>query len=205
MSEDKQSANQKADNTGGDDDEREGRSVLFTGSYVLLWALVLVLLISNAVLVRELLFARQAAASAVGSAIEALDGFRDQTFSYTVVIDETIAINTDLPINTSIPVVINEDFAIDSNVAVPVDLGPLGTTNVNVPISTTIPIDLTVDVVIDQTFPINAPVPLYLEVPLELAIEDTPFTSTLDDAEEGLQMLYDELSAPVFGGVSVGE
>ncbi len=201
MSEDKQRVDDKA----GENDDNEGRSMLFSGSYVLLWVLVLGLLVSNVMLIRELLFARQAAASAVGAAIEALDSFHDQTFSYVVVIDETIAIDMDMPINTSIPVVINEDFDINSSVSVPVDLGPLGTTNVNVPIRTTIPIDLTVEVVIDQTFPINAPMPLYLEVPLELAVEDTPFAGTLDEAGDGLQALYDELSAPLFGAVSVGE
>ncbi len=165
--------------------------------YLLLWVLTLVSLLVNALLVRQMMLARQTAQQAVEDAIVVIDGLQNQTYTHTVVIDEALKVQADVPVNTTIPVTVDQEIPIDTTVNVPVQTALFGTINLDVPIKTTIPINLEQDVVIDQTFAIDTAVPLYLEVPIELVVADTPFAETLMQIRDRLAEAEDNLNEPL--------
>ncbi len=175
----------------------QGPGTIFVISHVLLWVIVLISLLLNLTLLRQLAAAQAKARQAVLSAIEVLDDFQGQRFAYTVTIDENLAVNTDMPVDETIPVSIDETLPINTIVTVPVKLGPFGTTNIDIPIATVIPVDLDFNVEIDQTFQVNTAVPINLEVPIEIAVEDTPLHGTLSDVQAQLYQLADELAQPI--------
>lgn len=165
--------------------------------YLLLWVLTLISLLVNALLVRQTMLARQTAQQAVRDAIDVIDGLQSQAYTHTVVIDEALTVQADVPVNTTIPVIVEQDLPIDTTVNVPVQTALFGTINLDVPIETTIPISLEQDVAIDQTFTIDTAVPLYLEVPIELVVADTPFADTLTAMRDRLEATEDSLSEPL--------
>jgi hypothetical protein len=69
----------------------------------------------------------------------------------------------------------------------------LGGIPVSFPISTNVPVDIMVDVPIDQTFAVQAPVTLDLEIPIEIAMADTPLAETLGQVQESLASVEAEL------------
>lgn len=176
---------------------RQGPGFIFTISHLLLWIVALTSLLLNLALLRQLAAAQATARQAVLNAIEVLDDFQQQRFVYTVTIDENLVVNTDMPVDETIPVSIDETLPINTTVTVPVKLGPLGTTNIDIPIVTVIPVDLDFNVEIDQTFRVNTAVPIDLEVPIEIAVEDTPLHGTLGDVRANLHELADDLAQPI--------
>jgi hypothetical protein len=185
---------------------RQGPGLIFTFSHLLLWIITLASLLLNLSILRELAEAQATARESVLNAIAILDNFQEQRFAYTVTIDETMAVNTDMPVEETIPVSIDETMPINTVVTVPVKLGPLGTTNIDIPIITVIPVGLDFNVEIDQTFQVKTAVPIQLEVPVEIAVEDTPLHASLEDIKTDLYTLADQLSEPIspFSGL-IGE
>jgi len=176
---------------------QQGPGLVLVISNLLLWIVALTSLLLNLTLLRQLAAAQATAREAVLNAIDVLDDFQQQRFAYTVTIDENLAVNTDMPVDETIPVSIDETLPINTIVTVPVKLGPLGTTNIDIPISTVIPVNLDFNVEIDQTFRVNTAVPIDLEVPIEIAVEDTPLHGTLSDVKANLQELADDLAQPI--------
>ncbi len=165
--------------------------------YPLLWLLVVLSLIMNAVMLRYLMLSRVATRQAIGDAIEVIDNLGSQRFTHTVVIDDTIALQADMPVNETIPVTIDQDLAIREDITVPVDTRLFGTINLNVPIDATVPVEFEQDIVIDQTFKIDTTVPIYLEVPINLAVADTELAATLNDLSLRLEEMQASLDRPL--------
>lgn len=166
-------------------------------AYPLLWVLVIVSLLMNAVMLRQVMLARSTAQSAVSDALVVIEGLKGQAFTYNVVIDDTLALQADMPINETIPIEINQELPIKTNIAVPVDAGIFGTIDLNVPIDTTVPVSFEQDITIDRTFNVNTTVPIHLEVPITISIADTPLLGALDDLALRLETLESDLSQPL--------
>lgn len=165
--------------------------------YVALWLLVAISLLMNAYLFSQLLLMRRTALQAVNDAIAVVDNAQSLTYSDTVVVDQSVAIQVDLPVDETIPVVIDQDIDIDTTVEVPVDTRLFGTITLDVPIRTTIPVHVEQDIDIDRTFPIDTAVPIYLELPIRLSVADTPLEEVFADLETRLTGISEDLGAPI--------
>lgn len=166
-------------------------------AYLLLWVLVLLSLLMNVVLLRQAIRWRQTANLIIDEAVAVLDGLERQSFTHTIIIDDNIAVQTDLPVNQTIPVEIDEMLPIQADVTVPVDTRLFGTINLNVPIDTTVPVQFTEEIVINQTFSVDTTVPIHLEVPIDIAVANTPFADTLNDLQARLELVSEELNQPL--------
>jgi len=151
----------------------------------------------NVVLLRQAIRWRQTANLIIDEAVAVLEGLERQSFTHTIVIDDDIAVQTDLPVNQTIPVEIDEMLPIQADVTVPVDTRLFGTINLNVPIDTTVPVQFTEEIVINQTFSVDTTVPIHLEVPIDIAVANTPFADTLNDLQARLELVSEELNQPL--------
>ncbi len=165
--------------------------------YLLLWLLTTLSLLLNAVMLRQMLIARSIARQAVSDATAIVENLKEQTITYTIVVDDTLAIETDLPVDETIPVTIEQTIPVDVVVTVPVNAGLFGRINLDVPIQTSIPVNLRQDIEIDQTFHVDTAVPINLAIPVEIRVRDTPFAVLLDDFAGRLGRLESSLNAPL--------
>lgn len=172
--------------------------------YIALWVIVILSLLLNVLMLRQVLLARQIARQSVSDAVELIGTLRSQTISYNVVVDEELLIDTDMPVNETIPVVIDQTIPIDMVVTVPVDTVLFGTIDLDVPINADIPVYLEQPITIDQTFRITTTVPVFFEVPIEVKIENTPAADLLTDLQDRLRRLEASLSAPLIPIPGVG-
>jgi hypothetical protein len=164
--------------------------------YLVLWILIVVLLLINLVTLRQLVLVRQIA--------DIVADLQTMQFTHTVLIDQEVPVYAETPLNETITVPINTTLPVDTVVTVPVDAGLLGSFDVDIPINAAIPVDLEVDVPIQQTFTIQTDIPLYLEVPVEINVADTPLHDSLGEVNAALLRIADELGRPLlpipFGG-----
>lgn len=167
--------------------------------YWLLWVLVIVSLVVNAVLIRIMLdlqaTAQSLMADAATGALAVADGVlsvREAVFEYNVEIDESIPVEFDVPVQFTVPVVIDETIPVNTSVATRI---PVLNLPINVPISTNIPVQLEIDVEIDQTIEIRESVPVRFTVPVVIAVAETPFATELDNAYDGLVGLAEDLAS----------
>jgi hypothetical protein len=175
--------------------DREPRQWPF--GYLILWLLVTLSMLFNVVLFRQMLNARDAAGQAVADSIAVIENLQTQSFSTTIVVDETMIIDADTPLDETIPITVDQILPVDTVVTVPVDAGIFGEIILDVPIQTEIPVKFEQDIDIDQTFHIYTAIPVYFEVPITLDVADTPFYDTLDDIKGRLQELQDTLIQPL--------
>lgn len=168
--------------------------------YWLLWVVALTSLALNVMLINTLLGVRRQAAEAAGLAADGLTRVRAATFSYTVVVDQSIPVNVSIPINQSLTVPIDTVIPINTTVQVPIEVPLLGTRLVSFPIQTTIPVKLETEIPVNLVVPISATVPVQLDVPIQLAVADTPFDGPLADAQRYLARLSDQLGQPLIFG-----
>ena len=165
--------------------------------YIVLWLVTILSLLLNVMILRQIGVAKQAAQQAIGDAIMTVDSLQDTTFTYTAVIEDTIPINADLGLSESIPVPVDETLPLDATISVPVDMGPFGIHNVTLPISGTVPVHTTLNIVVDQPLHVSTTIPVNLEVPIQVAIKDTPLATTLDDVKARLETLAVQLDRPL--------
>jgi hypothetical protein len=166
-------------------------------AYIVLWVITILSLLFNVVVFRQLVIAKQVGQQAIGDAIATVGNLQNTTLTYTAVIDDTIPLNADLGLDESIPVPINETLPINASINVPVQMGPFGTYNVTLPISGSVPVNTTLQIVIDQPIHVDTTVPVHLEVPIRLAVKDTPLSDTLDDVVLRLEALALQLNRPL--------
>lgn len=170
--------------------------------YIVLWVITLLSLLFNVMVLRQLAIAKQVAQQAINDAIAAVGNLQNTTLTYTAVVDDTVPINADLALNESIPVPIDETLPVNASINVPVQIGPLGTYNVTLPISGSVPVRTTLNIKIDQPFHVSTTVPIHLEVPIQVAVKDTPLAETLGDVKTRLEALALQLDRPL---VSLGQ
>lgn len=162
---------------------------------LLLWILVLISLLLNAILFNQLLTLKRAAQQLALDASAAVGELQGKTFAFNVPIDETIIIETDLPVQETLTVPIVTELPINTVVTVSVDAGILGTIPLRIPISTTVPVDIEVDIPLDTSFAVRAPVEVQMDVPIEVVVADEPLYDDLSQVRERL----DEVAAQLGG------
>lgn len=193
----KKSENDNGKENGTRRRRKRGWPLPWPAGYLLLWLVALSSLLLNVTILRQIITARLAAQQAVADAIAVLEGFQAQTFTYTVVVDETLPIDTAIQIDETFPVAINETLPVNTTVRANVDAGILGTIPLDIPISTSVPVDLDFEVPIEKSLPVKTAVPVYFEVPIEVSVAETPLQGTLDDVIARLETLTEKLDEPL--------
>ncbi len=172
----------------------------YSVALVIVACMALVSLLLNAVILFGLLRARRIAMDAQVAAVEGIGDIRqmvtgigDDTFAYTFHIQQEIPVAASIPFAEDLTVPINTTVPIDTVVSIPVNVGPLGTFDVDVPIRTVIPINLEVTIPVSQTVDINTTVPLDFAVPVEIPLNETPLIGYLNELDQGLAQMEDRL------------
>ena len=180
---------------------------------ILLTLLTLLSLALNGVVIYGLLQARQIALDArqvalntVADARSIVTGIGDDTFSYTLKVEQEIPVVVSVPLDEVVTIPVNTVIPIDTTVTVPIDLG-ITTYDLDVPIQTIIPVDLEFAVPISQTVDIATTVLLDVEVPIEIPLAETPLLGYLEELdvalaqlEGALTRLEEKLANPLGGG-----
>jgi hypothetical protein len=164
---------------------------------ILLAVLTLLSLTLNGVVILAFLQLRQTAHRIVVDARALVTQLADETFSYTVEMDQEIPISTEFPFNETFDVPINAVVPVSTTVVVPLDLG-FTTYKLTVPIETVFPVDMVVTVPVSQVVDVTTVVPLNVDVPVEVAVSDTPLAVYLRDAEATLKRMEDQLGRPIW-------
>ena len=172
---------------------------LYIVALVLLTLLTLVSLTLNGVVIygllqaqRIALDAQQAALQTVSDARDIVSGIGDDTFTYTLKVEQQVPIAASVPFNEVINIPINTVVPIDTTVVVPIDLG-VTTYDLEVPIQTVIPVDLNFDVPINKTVDIATTVLLDVDVPIMIPLGETPLLGYMEEIDAGLARLEDSL------------
>jgi hypothetical protein len=179
---------------------RPERPAGYTALWILTSVLTIITIVSlalNLLIVRQLVEARRLARLALGDSLALIRDLEAQTYSYNVVVDDTIIVNDDVPFQETIPVVIDETMPFSTAVTASVDVGPFGRYPVTIPIGGSIPVNLEFDVPVDESVPVYIEVPVHTEIPIEVTVANTPLYGTLVDAEAHLMELMTELERPL--------
>lgn len=172
--------------------------------YIVLWALTLISLVMNFLMLRQLLLARQIARQSVHDSIAVIESLQTQVITYNVVVDQNLPLASNIPIQTTLDIQLDEDFPIDTTVTVSVPT-PLGDFPVSIPIHTVVPVHRTVNVNVDDEFALDTVIPVYFEVPISIAVADTPLFATLEETKTRLVLLEESLNAPLLPGFGSDE
>ena len=173
---------------------------LYGVALVLLTLLTLASLALNVAVILGLLHARDVALEGAASVRDLLGGLKGEVLSYTVEVNEEIPVVVSVPIEQEVRVPLNTSVPINTTITVPIEAGLLGSYDIDVPVRTVIPIDLEVVVPVSQTVSIDTTVPLDVDVPIEIAIADTPLLDHLEAGEAALKKLEEGLMNPPFLG-----
>jgi hypothetical protein len=173
---------------------------IYSIALILLTLLTLCSLALNGAVIFALLRARRIGLDADQAALDVVAGARamvvdvaDDTFTYTLEVDQEIPIATSIPFNEEVTVPIHTTVPISTVVIIPISAGLLGTFDVDVPIRTVIPVDLEVAVPISQTVDIATTVPLDVDVPVDIPLAKTPLVGYLGELDAVLAQLEGEL------------
>jgi type II secretory pathway pseudopilin PulG len=178
---------------------RQSASCLLRSVVSLVLILAVASLVLNGFLLYSLNNVRQAAMHSLDAALAALEGLESKGLHYAYPFSDTLPIAVEIPVKQEMMIPIQEDFAINTEIKVPIDAGILGTFVLNVPINTSIPLDVEVPVQISQTVLISTSLPLSLTVPIDIRAEDPPVQRFIDTLRRWLQELRDsfEINVPL--------
>jgi hypothetical protein len=166
--------------------------------YLVLWVITLASLAMNVVVLRQIVLARQAAQQSIDEAITILSDLRESTFTYTFPVDDTLMIETDVPIQETVPVPIHELIEVRTAATVTLlDIPGIGPITHGVPVAADVPIDEEFEFDIDEVFHISVPVDIDFDVPIAVALSDTPLYDTLGATIARLEALSHLLGEPL--------
>ncbi|MBN1877148.1 MAG: hypothetical protein JXA33_23195 [Anaerolineae bacterium] len=137
---------------------------------ILLWALVILSLALNGVLIYALNRARLSIAETLTTVRNTVAQVSSQPIVTTVSVDQEIPLNTTIPIHHALTVPLNIDYPLSTVVNTSFNVPLLGEQEISFPIETVIPIRYTLDVPIDMEFPISLTYHLQTEVPIEVTL-----------------------------------
>jgi hypothetical protein len=147
-------------------------------SWLMRLAVIVALLVAlaslalNAVLIFNLLAARQTFVTGVDQAIAALETLDLEGFRYDFHIQQTVPFEGDIPFQQDLVFPFEGSVPVKTTVTVPINAGVLGTFNIDVPIDTNIPVDVEIPVHVDQTFHVETEIPLDMTVPIFISPDD---------------------------------
>ena len=165
-----------------------------TWDYWVLWAVALISLALNGLIIQTLLGVRQQAAEGAAQAVIALARVRESSISYTVHVDESLPVSLTVPFNTTVVVPISTTLPIHTEVTAELNtfLGPIPVT---VPIHTVVPVNFRTEVPVSLSVPVSASVPVKFDVPVALDIAETKLGDGLSTLEAYLQTLVEQWRA----------
>jgi len=170
---------------------------VYSVALVMLTALTLLSLALNAVVIYAILQVRQTAHGIVTDARALVSELADDTFTYTVEVDQEFPISTKFPFSQTMTVPINTVFPVNTSVVVPLDLG-FTTYRLNIPVNTVFPVDMDFTVPVSQVVDVDTVVPVNLEVPVEIAVSDTPLVDYLKQVDATLERTQEDLERPLW-------
>jgi hypothetical protein len=188
---------------------------LYLVALIVLTLLTLISLALNGVVIFGLLRAQNVALDAqqvglgvVTEARSAITDVGDDTFAYTFEVRQDIPVETSVPFREEVIVPIRATIPISTVVIIPINAGLLGTFDIDVPVRTLIPVNLDLTVPISHTVDIATVVPLNVDVPIEIALAETPLVdyiveldAGLASLEEALVQLEEKLTVPFYGRI----
>jgi hypothetical protein len=148
--------------------------------------LALASLAVNVLLATRLLAIRNEASAVLLDASRSLDNLAWQGMAFEFPISTTVNFEGDVPFQQDITFPFKGNIPINTVVNLPIDLGPLGTTTVQVPVNTTVPVDITVPVHVDQKVHVKTQVPVRMNVPVRLSPNDPPLKDLIAQARDWL-------------------
>ncbi|MBN1888201.1 MAG: hypothetical protein JW850_09430 [Thermoflexales bacterium] len=155
--------------------------------------IALISLALNGVLLAALLQRQAFARAAIDQALAALDEAATSSVTLNFPVSQTIDFEGSIPIQQDFIVPFESTIPINTIVSVPIDLGPLGTSTIDIPVNTSLPVNLQVPVHIDQSFPIKTSVPLRMTVPIRLSPAEPPLRDWLQAVREFLILLRQQI------------
>ncbi len=164
---------------------------------VALITLTLLSLVLHGIVVYALLETREATHRVVGDARMLVSELNNDTFHYSVELEQDFPISTAFPFNETFTVPVNTVVPIDTMVVVPVDLG-ITTYKVRIPINTVFPLDMEFTVPVSQVVDVDMVVPVNLEVPVEIAVRETQLADYLKEVDAILEQTEDQLEGPIW-------
>jgi hypothetical protein len=165
-----------------------------TLDYYLLWGVVLVSVGLNVYIIGVLREARRQVGVAAGNASVGVAQLASGSIDYTVEIHESLPVSMSIGYEDQIEVPISVTLPISTEVEVPLRT-PLGTFPIRVPVITSFPVRLNPVIPISVELPISTTVPVDVTFPIHVAIRDTAFGTSLDDAQLYLENLARNLGA----------
>lgn len=147
----------------------------------------------SAFMLYSLMGARQSLLEGLDAAIEAVDGFGEQSYEYDFLLDQEIPISVDFPIEEEMSFPVATTFPINTTVEVPINAGILGTFLVEVPIDTSIDLEVSVPIKVEESFHIETTVPVSLTIPIEIPPDDPQIDELLQGIRQWLEQLRESL------------
>jgi hypothetical protein len=167
--------------------------------YWLLWLVALGSLAANVWLVNTLLQIQQQVTSArlqlaqgLTQAATGVSTVELGTVEYTIHVDEDIPLNIAVPISDTLTVPISHTVRVNS--AAVVNLPLIG--RQSIPFSVNVPVDLDVVIPISRTYTVSDTVPILFDVPISIALDDTPLGSLKSDIRDYLLEVAAQLADP---------
>ncbi|HET89987.1 MAG TPA: hypothetical protein ENN99_04490 [Chloroflexi bacterium] len=168
---------------------------------ILLAILTLFSLALNGVVLLGLLQAQRIALDAQQTTLEAVSDTRilvtsisEDTFSYTLTVEQEIPIATSIPFQEEVIVPVRTTIPISTTLIIPFNAGLLGTFDIDVPVRTLIPVNMELAVPISQTVDIATTVPLNVDIPVNIPLNETPLANYLIELDAALARLEEGLS-----------
>jgi hypothetical protein len=158
-----------------------------------LWAVVVILVIFNLILLDTLNLARLTAVETMGQIEAMLDRLAHEVIVYEVRVNQAVPIKADVPINRTLEIPVKTTIPIDRTVTVPFQFGA-SQLELNVPLKADFPIDVTVPVNLNETIPVDTTVQLDTTLPIEIDLAQTPLADYLIQAKLDIARLRHWLS-----------
>lgn len=146
-------------------------------------------LLGNLLMLQLLLERRAAVQSVLDEGTAMIEAAAAEGFSLDFPVSETIEFAGDIPIDQEFDFPIDTVVRINTVASVPINLGALGTINVDVPIDTSVPVKMSVPVHVQQTIHIETEVPIEMTVPVRLPADQPPLSDLIAQARAMLDRL----------------
>ncbi len=158
-----------------------------------LWALVIILLILNLLLLYALNLARLTAVETLGEVEATLDSLANEVIVYNVELNQAVPIRADVPFNQTMEIPLNTVVPIDQVLTVPFQMGG-SEVELDVPLKADFPIDMVVPVEFNEVVNVDTTIQLNTTVPVEIDIAQTPLVGYLKQARLDIAQLRNYLA-----------
>lgn len=154
-----------------------------------LWAIAILSLALNGVIIAAGLFLVLTSRQAAGDAAAALDALTRENVNYTFRVNQSVPVRTDIPFSRTLVIPIERTLDVSTVVTVTRDIPVIGAIEFDVPIQATVPVSFDVPIVISETLPVNIDVPLNLDIPLQVTLSETPLQRAIEPLVKALYRL----------------